>query len=220
MPPGRITARLLVVGMLLLSVSGAGLAETSMPEDPGLARLRTYLEGVEILQADFRQEVFDRDLKLVEEASGQVILKKPGRFRWDYKNPYERVVVADGERIWLYEADLQQVTIRRLDAGLSETPAALLTGDTRVLEQFEFLGSKSDAGIEWMRLKPVSPESDFNGIRLGFVGDRLVQIILDDRLGQQTRIFLTNIVQPVAMDDDVFRFVVPPGVDVIGESEL
>lgn len=216
----RIPAPVVAACMLLLIVPGASRADSSITDDPGLSRLRTYLDDLEILRADFRQEVIDSDFKLVDEASGQVILKKPGRFRWHYTEPYERVIVADGERVWLYEADLRQVTVRRLETGLGATPAALLTGDTHVLDQFEFLGSTVDAGIEWMRLQPVSPESDFNTISLGFDDDGLVQIVLDDRLGQQTRMFLTNIERPASMPDEVFHFEVPAGVDVIGESDF
>ncbi|NND36106.1 MAG: hypothetical protein HKN81_03125, partial [Gammaproteobacteria bacterium] len=89
--------------------------------DQGLEILRAYLDGLETITADFRQQIVDRDLEPIDDSSGRVILKKPGRFRWDYREPYERVISADGERVWLYEVDLEQVTIRRLDAGLGET---------------------------------------------------------------------------------------------------
>jgi len=189
-------------------------------EEPGLVRLRTYLAGLNSLRAKFRQEVINSDLELVEEASGRVTLKKPGRFRWDYTLPFERVIVADGERVWLYEADLQQVTVRRLDAGLGETPAALLTGDAEVLDHFEYLGSSMDDGIEWIQLKPNSAESDFEMISLGFDGDDLVEIGLADRLGQRTRLYLTEVERLEALSDDLFHFTVPDGVDVIGEGDL
>ena len=189
-------------------------------DDGGLERLRAYLDGLDILRANFRQEVVNRDLELVEEAAGEVILQKPGRFRWNYVHPFERVIVADGDRVWLYEADLQQVTVRRFDSGLGETPAALLTGDTKVLEQFDYQGSTTDAGIEWMQLSPHAAESDFERIYLGFDGQKLVQIELDDRLGQRTRLYLTQIERPTSVPDDTFRFVVPDGVDVIGEMDL
>ncbi len=101
-------------------------------------RLRNFLEHVQTMRAAFRQEVVNGK-QVVEEARGHVALKRPGRFRWDYEQPYQRVVVADGERLWLYEADLAQVTVRPLAAGLGETPAALLTGERDVLERFEYV---------------------------------------------------------------------------------
>ena len=201
-------------------VSGASEETTNAAGEPGLVRVRAYLADLKILRANFRQEVTNSDLELVEEASGRVTLKKPGRFRWDYTLPFERVIVADGERVWLYEADLQQVTVRRLDAGLGETPAALLTGDADVLDHFEYVGSSMDDGIEWIRLKPNSIESDFEMISLGFDSDDLVGISLADRLGQRTRLYLTEVERLETLSDELFRFTPPEGVDVIGEDDL
>lgn len=187
---------------------------------PGLDRLRTYLDEFHSLRARFRQEVVNRDMELVEQASGQVILQKPGRFVWNYEQPYERVIMSDGERIWLYEADLEQVTVRRFDTGIGETPASLLTGTADVLDHFEYVTSSSVEGLELIQLKPRSAESDFESIILGFDGDSLVQIALLDRLAQRTRLYLTEIEKPANVRADEFVFVVPEGVDVIGETEL
>jgi outer membrane lipoprotein carrier protein len=172
------------------------------------------------LRATFRQEVVSRDMELVEQASGKVILQKPGRFVWNYEQPYERVIMSNGEKIWLYEADLEQVTIRRFDAGIGETPASLLTGTADVLDHFEYVEASSVEGLELIQLKPRSPESDFESIILGFDGGNLVQIALLDRLEQRTRLYLTDIERPASVRADEFVFVIPEGVDVIGETEL
>jgi outer membrane lipoprotein carrier protein len=148
------------------------------------------------------------------------VLKKPGRFRWDYEEPYERVISADGERVWLYEADLDQVTVRRLDAGLGETPAALLTGTADVLDHFQYRGSMIADDVRWLRLEPEAAESDFAAIELGFVGGDLRGILLMDRLGQKTRIDFDEVDTEATVADDLFRFEPPPGVDVIDENEL
>jgi len=194
------------------------------PEDPagddGLAALRAYLDGLDTFSAAFRQQVVSRDLEPIEDARGRVVLKKPGRFRWDYAEPYERVISADGERVWLYEADLEQVTVRRLDAGLGETPAALLTGTADVLDHFHYRGSMIADDVRWLRLEPEAAESDFAAIELGFVGDDLQGILLMDRLGQKTKIDFDDVDTETAVDDDLFRFEPPPGVDVIDENEL
>ena len=105
---------LLVAGCLI----GAAAASQGPESDDGLDLLRNYLDGLDTLSADFTQAIVNRDLEPIDESGGRVVLKKPGRFRWDYREPYERVISADGERVWLYEADLEQVTIRRLEAGL------------------------------------------------------------------------------------------------------
>ncbi|MDH3510221.1 MAG: outer membrane lipoprotein chaperone LolA [Gammaproteobacteria bacterium] len=186
----------------------------------GLDRLRTYLDQFESLRAKFRQEVVNRDMELVEQASGEVILKKPGRFVWNYEQPFERVIMSDGDKIWLYEADLEQVTVRRLDAGIGETPASLLTGTADVLDHFEYVDASAVEGLELIQLRPRSAESDFESIILGFDGDMLVQIALLDRLAQRTRLYLTEIERPTSVRAEDFVFVIPEGVDVIGETEL
>jgi len=210
---------------VLILLGGIALtAGSAVPEypsaDDGLQVLRAYLDGLGTLSADFQQQIVSRELETVEESSGRVVLKKPGRFRWDYVEPYERVITADGERVWLYEADLEQVTIRRLDAGIGDTPAALLTGDADVLDHFEYRGSMTDGEIRWLRLEPRSAESDFAAIELGFAGGTLRQIFLTDRLGQLTRIYLSEIDATTDVPDTFFRFAVPDGVDVIDEDEL
>ena len=202
---------------LVFATDGAADADATLQ---GLDRLRTYLDEFQSLRAKFRQEVVNRDMELVEQASGEVILQKPGRFVWNYKQPYERVIMSDGKRIWLYEADLEQVTVRRFDAAIGETPASLLTGTADVLDHFEYVDASSVEGLELIQLKPRSPESDFESIILGFDGDSLVQIALLDRLAQRTRLYLTEIENPANVRADEFVFVIPEGVDVIGETEL
>jgi len=207
---------ILVAGCLTATVAGSQASAA----DDGLDVLRAYLDGLGTITADFRQQIVDRDLEPIDDSSGRVILKKPGRFRWDYREPYERIISADGERVWLYEADLEQVTIRRLDAGLGETPAALLTGAADVLDHFDYRGSEVDGDIRWLRLEPRAAESDFSGIELGFAGDELRRVFLSDRLGQRTQIFLSNVDTATAVTDEFFVFQVPEGVDVIDADDL
>lgn len=188
--------------------------------DPGLARLQDFLDDLDTLTADFSQDVVNRNNELIESAFGQVVLQKPGRFRWDYQDPFERVIVADGERVWLYEADLDQVTVRLLDEGLGETPAALLTGAVGVLDRFEFRGSESRDELLWVELGPRSEASDFDSVRLAFQGSELTRLELRDRLGQTTRLAFSAVEQGTELPAGVFTFDVPDGVDVIGEDEL
>jgi len=208
-----------ILCVVLVALTPVAAAEEVSDQD-GSDRLRAYFAATDSLKAEFTQEVVDRDQRTIEASSGRVALQKPGRFRWDYVEPFERVIVADGERIWLYEADLDQVTVQRLDAGLGETPAALLSGDAEVLERFAYLGSDQEGELTWLRLGPLDDAADFEEIRLGFADDQLRQLELADRLGQVTRIVLSNIEQNAALDAAVFQFKVPEGADVIGEDEL
>jgi outer membrane lipoprotein carrier protein len=204
----------------LLSLSGlAGSApEQSDPDE--LERLRVYLGAMQDLRAEFRQEVIGPGDEIIEQASGSVALSKPGRFRWNYREPYERIIVADGERVWFYEADLEQVTIRRISAGLGDTPAALLTGDESALENFALLRTWIIDGLHWLQLAPVSAEADFATVDIGFAGDELQRIEFVDRLGQRTRLTLTDIDRTPGLADNEFQFEIPPGVDVIGEDDM
>ena len=172
------------------------------------------------MDGKFRQQVIDSRQQVLEDTSGSVAMQRPGRFRWNYEAPFERVIVADGEKVWLYEADLEQVTIRRLSSGIGDTPAALLTGKESVLERFTVDKSWNEDGLALVRLMPRSADSDFAAVTLGFDGPGLRQLLLDDRLGQQTRIDLTDVRINPRLAPDLFRFMPPPGADVIDDSEL
>lgn len=201
----------------------AGAAAAQAPADAnktGLDRLRHFMDQVHTLHASFRQEIVSATREVLEQSSGQVTLSRPGRFRWDYEQPYERVVVADGSRLWLYEADLEQVTVRPLAAGLGATPADLLTGERDILERFELVSSWTGEQMLWVRLRPRSADSDFDAVAIGFQGDRPVELELHDRLGQQTRLYLSDITLNGPVSDDTFRLTVPEGVDVIREGEI
>lgn len=184
----------------------------------GMERLEKFLDRTRSMRAKFRQEIVNDAQEVVETAEGTMALQRPGRFRWDYEKPYERAVVADGERLWLYEADLQQVTVRSLAAGLGETPAALLTGDRNMLARFEFVSAWSGEQMQWVRLKPRAADSDFESVSIGFAGERPVRLEIEDRLGQLTRLALSDIEMNVTLAADAFTFRVPEGVDVIREG--
>lgn len=211
-----VPARLVVVLAALL----AGAPVPAADRAPAAARVERFIEEVSSFRAGFEQRVYDGSGELIEESSGHVVMQRPGRFRWDYERPFERTIVADGERVWLYEADLDQVTIRRLGDSLGDTPAAILTGRESVLERFRIEAARSERGLERVRLVPNSADSDFSAVELGFAGDDLRELRLEDRLGQVTEVrFATAEVNP-ALDPELFRFSVPPGVDVIDDAEL
>lgn len=187
----------------------------------GEAALRGFIANVSSLSADFRQQVLDSRDQLQEESTGKVLMSRPGRFRWDYAEPYERTILADGHAIWLYEPDLMQATTRALDsAGLRDTPAALLTGAQDVLDRFAVERSWHEDGLDWVELSPRQPESDFSGLRLAFAGEELRRLELRDRLGQLTLIEFSRVQLNPGLADALFVFEVPPGVDVIGDGEL
>lgn len=209
---------LLVAGWLggLSAVAAPGAAD-SVPTPPAL---RQFLDTVQTFRAPFTQAVFDSRGRAVESSSGEVVMQRPGRFRWDYATPYVRTIVADGERLWLYEADLEQVTVRRLSDGLGDTPAALLTGRDDVLKRFAVQRTWEADGLAWSALRPRTAEGDFAELRLGFRGKVLLALELDDRLGQRTRIDFQSPRLNASVPADTFRFTPPAGADVIDDAEL
>jgi outer membrane lipoprotein carrier protein len=212
--------RPLVVLFSLLSAAASGAQPNDTGNITGATRLRNFLANVQGMEARFRQQVIDSRQQVLEDASGSVVMQRPGRFRWNYQAPFERVIVADGEKVWLYEADLEQVTIRRLTSGIGDTPAALLTGKVSVLERFTVEKSWTEEGLALVRLIPRSADADFAGVTLGFDGAELRRLVLDDRLGQQTRIDLTEVRTNPRLSPEVFRFEIPAGADVIDDSDL
>jgi chaperone LolA len=205
-----------VAALILTIVSHAALAAS----DPaaGRQKVESFLQGLQSLQAQFRQTLSDRNGRTVEEASGTLAIHRPDRFRWDYREPNEQVIVADGSRIWLYDADLQQVTVRKLDDTLSATPAMLLSGQGNLQDNFTVTQSSQERGTSWVRMEPKRDDTDFKWVRLGFDGATLKFMQLADKLGQTTNLEFTQLQRNPAIDPSRFTFTVPPGADVIGDS--
>lgn len=188
--------------------------ETRVP-----AELRRFFADIDTIRGEFRQVLFDTRGEAVERSAGEFAILKPGRFRWEYTEPYEQLIVADGENIWLYDADFEQVTVREQTDSLSQSPAMLLGGDAGALEAFRYLGAYGRDGRDWLRLEPAAPESDFRAVSLSFAGGKLEMMELIDALGQVTRIEFTELVTNDSLDAALFTFEPPPGVDVIGVQE-
>jgi outer membrane lipoprotein carrier protein len=210
----RCAAALLAAAAL---VAGPARAATSAADEQALARVERAVAALDSVRAEFVQELFDPRSKTTQRATGTLSLKKPGRFRWDYEQPAQ-VIVSDGERLWLYDADLEQVTVRRVGDTLSQTPAMLLSGQGRIRDGFTVHAAPRAEGLDWVRLVPKRADTDFRELRLGFSGDTLQRLEFDDKLNQRTRIELRRIERNARLDDSLFRFVPPPGTDVIGPA--
>lgn len=211
-----VSAGRLVAALLLTMLAHVTLAAS----DPaaGKQKVEGFLQGLQSLQAQFKQTLTDRNGLNVEEASGTLAIRRPDRFRWDYREPNEQVIVADGSRIWLYDADLEQVTVRKLDATLSATPAMLLSGQGNLQDNFTVNQTSQEAGVFWVRMQPKRDDTDFKWVRLGFDGNTLKFMELADKLGQTTHLEFSQLERNPALDPSRFSFSVPPGADVIGDT--
>jgi outer membrane lipoprotein carrier protein len=174
------------------------------------------LDGVTSWSADFTQTIDDGHGKIVRSAAGKIYLEKPGKFRWDYAQPSEQVIVADGKQIWLYDKDLQQANVRDMDASLSSTPAVLLSGGAPVSSQFDVTSLPKSGGLDWYQLKPKHTDTDFQLVRIGFEKGELTSMFLADKLNQVTQLTFTNTKRNIKLLPDLFMFTPPAGVDVIG----
>jgi len=210
--------RLVALGTVLALLGAPGVAPAQGADDAARARVERYLEGLQSLQADFSQDVVGTDGVVREQADGVLYLKKPGRFRWDYREPYRQELVSDGERVWLYDIDLEQVTVRTAGESLSTTPAMLLSGQGDVAGTFEVEAGGVADGLEWAVLTPKLEESDFRVVRLGFRGKELERMELEDRLGQTARVRFSGIERNPSLEPGLFEFEPPPGVDVVGDA--
>ena len=209
--------RVLSCGLLCLMLSvGSAAAQSDQPQEV-LKRLTDFTESLKSFSADFVQTVYDANDTQIQESSGNVLLKRPGRFVWNYTQPAQQIV-ADGQSIWLYDIELEQVTVSPLAEQGAGTPLALLMGDKPLEQEFELRPLGQSDGIEWVELKPRANDSDFEIVYLGLSGNGLAAMELRDSFGQATQIRFSAFKPDVSIDDEKFRFVPPAGVDVIGNG--
>ncbi|HJY39726.1 MAG TPA: outer membrane lipoprotein chaperone LolA [Steroidobacteraceae bacterium] len=205
--------------IVLAATAGPALGAAAAPTaQAGQQKVESFLQGLDGLQAQFKQTLTDRNGQPTEEASGTLAISRPDRFRWDYREPYSQVIVSDGARIWIYDSDLEQVTVRKLDETLSATPAMLLSGRSNLSDNFSVTQASLEGSVEWIRMEPRRDDTDFKWVRLGFEGAVLKYMQLADKLGQTTSLEFSNVERNPPLDPSRFTFTVPPGADVIGDA--
>lgn len=192
------------------------LAHTSLVSaGGGLDRLNEFLNNARTLQAEFQQEVLDENQESIQSASGTLAIERPGRFRWDYVAPSKQVIVADGDTIWVYDADLEQVTVKSQDRALRDTPAELLSGGSDWQEQFSAEELPPSDGLERVALTPKSKQSNFEKLLLAFGPKDLREMEMVDSFGQITRFAFTQVRRNQPLGGSLFEFQPPPGVDIV-----
>jgi len=208
----RPIATLILVGALSLPASESSAATA-------VDYLQRFFSEITTFGANFDQVVLDEDLQIVEETNGQMWITRPGKFRWDYAKPAEQRIIGDGERIWIYDKDLEQVTVRGQDATVGRTPAILLAGSGNIEDSYDIEDMGPQGETTWVALKPKDVDSQFESVRIGFSNDGYLKTMeLVDGFGQTTRITLHEAEENKALDPQLFAFVPPEGVDVIDES--
>ncbi len=187
---------------------------------PWPEELRDFIEHVKSFRAQFVQELWSDDQRLMEVAQGSMELQRPGRFRWHYDEPYEQLIVADGENLWMYDVDISQVTRSDLPANDSGNPGALLSGDADIMQSFAVVSVTNDDETVSVELVPKAPDSDYLSVRVSFTGmkDDAVLSALEfvDGLNQTTIIEFRDVEINPELEPNRFEFEIPPGADVLG----
>ncbi len=182
-----------------------------------LDRLRAFVKDTQTARTQFTQTVIGRDGRPGASAAGEFLLERPGKFRWTVTRPYKQLIVGDGERVWIYDEDLNQVIVRRIGDALGATPAALLSGNQDVERAFTWKDLPQTDGLDWLSATPVSRESTFTEIRLGFDAHGLAALELVDAFGQRSLVRFSGFERNPKLPAGSFTFAPPKGADVVGD---
>lgn len=197
---------------VVLAVAATGQAFAG-----GAEALKSFAADVRSASMSFVQTVADQNGKVLQESRGTFQFARPGKFRWLYTRPYEQLIVGDGQKVWVYDKDLNQVTVKALGDALGSSPAALLAGSSDLDAAYTFSALPRDGRTDWVEAVPKDPESTFEKMRIGFRKSNPETMQLYDRLGQVTTIRFSKVERNPRMAADTFRFVPPADADVVGD---
>lgn len=198
------------------ALATAALLSVSAAYAQAVTALDRYLEGLSSWQAEFAQTVVDSRGKQRVAETGRFIVRRPGQFRWETGSGPAQIMVADGRNLWFYDRDLEQVTVKPARSALTATPAMLLVGGVNLRDHFDIASLPRSIGLEWVAVKPRGADAEFRSARLGFAGNDLRRMEIDDKLGQKTILVFSKTLRNAALAADAFVFQSPPGADLIG----
>jgi len=182
-----------------------------------LDRFSQFLSATQSAKGEFEQKVVDKGGRIIQQSRGTLAFQRPGKFRWTYVKPYAQLIVGDGTRVWIYDEDLRQVTVKRVDQALTSTPAALLAGNNEAMRAFRISDRGEKDGLEWLEAVPRDKEGGFERVRMGFGRGGLEAMEFYDSFGQITLLRFTSLTRNPTLEPSTFRFSPPKGADVVGE---
>ena len=180
-------------------------------------QLHEFLKSTRTLKADFAQAVISKNGRKPQQSSGTVAISRPGKLRWEIQKPYPQLIVGDGEKIWIHDPEVQQVTVCKAGQAIGGSPAALLSGSNDLEKNFTLKDAGEAEGLVWVEAIPKAGDSGFESVRLGFSGNDLKAMELHDSFGQTTLIRFSKLERNPALSASIFKFTPPAGVDVVGE---
>lgn len=203
---------------LALALALAALTAAALPraaQAGALDELRAFLVETRAARGRFTQKLLHDDARVADSSHGVFAFARPGRFRWEVREPFEQLLVADGEQLHFYDKDLNQVTVRSLKDALDSTPAAILFGSADLERGFVLRELPARDGLAWLEALPRNQETGFERIEFGFRDGLPVQMQVHDSFGRTTRFEFSEIERVASLPADLFRFAPPPGVDVV-----
>ncbi|WP_129138309.1 outer membrane lipoprotein chaperone LolA [Modicisalibacter coralii] len=209
----KLFKSLAVLGALLLMMPLAASADEAAAQ-----RLTHLLDPLKTYAADFDQQILDGSGNRLQEAKGRMWLSRPGKFRWEVDAPYRQEVVSDGDQVYLYDPDLDQVTVQPLDKRVTHTPALLLSGSSAALTDSYKVSRTQQGAAETFTLIPKTPDTLFESLKLTFRGEQLAGLRMTDSTGQQTAIRFDEVETNPRLEASRFTFEIPDGADVIREA--
>lgn len=183
----------------------------------GVSSLLDFFNNTTSMRAKFHQTVLDKQGRKIQEVDGTMMLQRPNKFRWDYQKPYEQQIISDGKQVFLYDTDLQQVTVRELSNAIGSSPAAMLAGGQNVEKSFTLKNAVRKDGLTWVLALPKDKESGYDRVLLGFKAEKLRKMELYDSFNHITHITFDDVERNPELQVSNFLFTPPKGVDVVGE---
>ena len=205
--------KIYLVLFLLLQTSNVFAADNNDP-------LQAFLNNFNSLESNFIQQLINENGEVLEKTEGVLQLQQPGKFNWTYETPYSQKIISNGDVLWVFDEDLEQLTIRNIGNALDETPAGIILGNNDINEHFVQVNMGVIEGYDRIDLTPHNLETQYRNIRIGFNNSQLGMMIVVDNLGQTTRIDFLHVKKNAELTPSSFEFEIPEGVDVIDEREV
>lgn len=207
-----------IISVIFLMVTMASANAAAEPEklSVGEQYLEDFLANTKSFEAIFQQTLRTHKGEVLQQTEGVFYLSRPGKFRWNYKTPYEQEIVSDGKRIWIYDVDLEQVTVQKQNENLPTTPMALLEDSSKLHQSFDVVPLDEHDGVYRLKLLTKTNESDFAEIIVGLDAQGLRFMQLHDQFEQVTDIVFSDNVTNTKLAKEIFEFIPPEGVDVFG----
>ena len=200
--------------LFLLSVAAPSFASSSQDS------LENHLQGYKNLSGQFTQIISSENSSHSQSSTGEFWIKKPNQFRWHYSTPYIQQIISNGESLWVYDEDLEQVSIKDASQSINSSPLAIILGSAKLDKLFNITQLGDNDDLQWLSLTPIEESSGFEFINIGFKNGLLTRMVLQDNFGQTTRLLFTDVSVQMPIANDKFEFIVPEGADVFDETAV